>query len=116
MRLVPFNDYVVRAERFTAENPLGSWKRAFLSTEDPNVIEQMKIMARISPFTYSGSNLRWTWYWSDIPSKFAYYFSEKKSFDCDRAQYQPRDTIEGVWRSDGVDYQMDAAISHGYRM
>jgi hypothetical protein len=34
MRLVPFNDYVVRAEKFAAENPLGTWKRAFLSTED----------------------------------------------------------------------------------
>ena len=68
MRLVPFNDYVVRAEKFTAENPLGTWKRAFLSTEDPNVIEQMKSLARITPFSYSGSNARWTWYWSDIPS------------------------------------------------
>lgn len=67
MRLVPFNDYVVRAEKFSAENPLGNWKRAFLSTEDPNVIEQMKTMARITPFTYSGSNSRWTWYWTDIP-------------------------------------------------
>ncbi|OBT48121.1 hypothetical protein VE00_01038 [Pseudogymnoascus sp. WSF 3629] len=67
MRLVPFNDYVVRAEKFTAENPLGSWKRAFLSTEDPNVIEQMKSMARVTPFSYSGSNARWTWYWSGIP-------------------------------------------------
>ncbi|KFX96324.1 hypothetical protein V490_03402 [Pseudogymnoascus sp. VKM F-3557] len=67
MRLVPFNDYVVRAEKFTAENPLGSWKRAFLSTEDPNVIEQMKSMARLTPFSYSGSNARWTWYWSGIP-------------------------------------------------
>ncbi|KAK6520377.1 hypothetical protein TWF506_000648 [Arthrobotrys conoides] len=67
MRLVPFNDYVVRAEKFTAENPLGNWKRAFLSTEDPNVIEQMKTMARITPFSYSGSNSRWTWYWTDIP-------------------------------------------------
>jgi hypothetical protein len=61
MRLVPFNDYVVRAEKFTAENPLGAWKRAFLSTEDPNVIEQMKIMARITPFSYSGSNSRLSW-------------------------------------------------------
>ncbi|EGX44419.1 hypothetical protein AOL_s00193g1 [Orbilia oligospora ATCC 24927] len=68
MRLVPFNDYVVRAEKFSAENPLGNWKRAFLSTEDPNVIEQMKTMARITPFSYSGSNSRWTWYWTDIPS------------------------------------------------
>ena len=59
MRLVPFNDYVVRAEMFSAENPLGTWKRAFLSTEDPNVIEQMKSMARIAPFSYSGSNARW---------------------------------------------------------
>ncbi|KAF3078607.1 mitochondrial inner membrane protein required for protein import, variant 3 [Orbilia oligospora] len=67
MRLVPFNDYVVRAEKFSAENPLGNWKRAFLSTEDPNVIEQMKTMARITPFSYSGSNSRWTWYWTDIP-------------------------------------------------
>ncbi|KAG0647377.1 hypothetical protein D0Z07_7147 [Hyphodiscus hymeniophilus] len=67
MRLVPFNDYVVRAEKFSAENPLGTWKRAFLSTEDPNVIEQMKSMARITPFSYSGSNARWTWYWSNIP-------------------------------------------------
>ncbi|KAJ6264117.1 hypothetical protein Dda_0259 [Drechslerella dactyloides] len=67
MRLVPFNDYVVRAEKFVAENPLGTWKRAFLSTEDPNVIEQMKTMPRITPFSYSGSNSRWTWYWSDIP-------------------------------------------------
>ncbi|RFU27284.1 hypothetical protein B7463_g9043, partial [Scytalidium lignicola] len=67
MRLVPFNNYVVRAEKFGAENPLGTWKRAFLSTEDPNVIEQMKSMARITPFSYSGSNTRWTWYWSDIP-------------------------------------------------
>jgi hypothetical protein len=67
MRLVPFNDFVVRAEKFAAENPLGSWKRAFLSTEDPNVIEQMKSMARITPFSVSGSNMRWTWYWSDIP-------------------------------------------------
>ncbi|KAK6353417.1 hypothetical protein TWF696_005382 [Orbilia brochopaga] len=67
MRLVPFNDYVVRAEKFGAENPLGTWKRAFLSTEDPNVIEQMKTMPRITPFSYSGSNSRWTWYWSDIP-------------------------------------------------
>lgn len=70
MRLVPFNDYVVRAEKFTEENPLGSWKRAFLSTEDPNVIEQMKSMARVTPFLYSGSNARWTWYWSGIPSMF----------------------------------------------
>ncbi|KAH8812746.1 hypothetical protein F5884DRAFT_856041 [Xylogone sp. PMI_703] len=67
MRLVPFNDYVVRGEKFGAENPLGMWKRAFLSTEDPNVIEQMKAMARITPFSYSSSNARWTWYWSDIP-------------------------------------------------
>ncbi|KAF3914106.1 hypothetical protein AA313_de0205717 [Arthrobotrys entomopaga] len=67
MRLVPFNDYVVKAEKFVAENPLGTWKRAFLSTEDPNVIEQMKPMARITPFSYPGSNARWTWYWSDIP-------------------------------------------------
>jgi hypothetical protein len=72
MRLIPFNDYVVRAEKFAAENPLGIWKRAFLSTEDPNVIEQMKNMARIAPFSYSGSNARWTWYWSDIPSVFSF--------------------------------------------
>jgi len=77
MRLVPFNDYVVRAEKFTAENPLGAWKRAFLSTEDPNVIEQMKIMARITPFSYSGSNSRWTWYWSDIPSSFPLLYCER---------------------------------------
>ncbi|KAF3933862.1 hypothetical protein ABW19_dt0202193 [Dactylella cylindrospora] len=69
MRLVPFNDYVVRAEKFVAENPLGNWKRAFLSTEDPNVIEQMKTMPRITPFSYSSSNSRWTWYWSDIPNE-----------------------------------------------
>lgn len=69
MRLVPFNNYVVEAEKFGAVNPLGFWKRGFLSTEDPNVIEQMKSMSRISSFDMSGSNLRWTWYWSDIPSK-----------------------------------------------
>jgi hypothetical protein len=68
MRLVPFNDYAVAAGKFSAQNPLGIWKRAFLSTEDPNVIEQMKSMARVSSLSESGSNLRWTWYWSDIPS------------------------------------------------
>ena len=86
MRLVQFNDYVVRAEKFTAENPLGSWKRAFLSTEDPNVIEQMKSMARIAPFSYSGSNARWTWYWSDIPSLFAFSIVNEMRYEADWSQ------------------------------
>lgn len=67
MRLVPFNNYVVEAEKFGSVNPLGYWKRGFLSTENPNVIEQMQSMSRIAGFETSGSNSRWTWYWSDIP-------------------------------------------------
>lgn len=119
MRLVPFNDYVVRAEKFTAENPLGTWKRAFLSTEDPNVIEQMKSMARIAPFSYSGSNARWTWYWTDIPSSFTLklqadlIWTMKLIVTQSRTKYQPRDTTEGVWQSNRLDNKVDAAIGHG---
>jgi len=81
MCLVPFNDYIVRAENFTAENPLAAWKRAFLSTEDPNVIEQMKSMWRVTPFSYSGSNARWTWYWSDIPSLFTFSIVNEMKYE-----------------------------------
>lgn len=77
MRLVPFNTFVVEAEKFGSTNPLGSWKRGFLSTEDPNVIEQMKSMARVSSFDMSGSNSRWTWYWSDIPRKLITMFLQR---------------------------------------
>ena len=47
MTLVPFEQYVLAAEKLIAENPLGLKRIGFVSTEDPYVIEQAANMTRI---------------------------------------------------------------------
>ena len=47
MTLVPFEQYVLAAEKLIAENPLGLKRVGFVSTEDPYVIEQAANLTRI---------------------------------------------------------------------
>lgn len=66
MNLVPFRKYVLQAEEHVMRNPMSARKIAFLSTEDPSVIEAAKnISSLLSLSTYKG----WEWYWSNIPRR-----------------------------------------------
>ena len=47
MDLVPFEGYVKAAEKLITENPLGLKRIAFVSSEDPSVIEEASNLTRI---------------------------------------------------------------------
>ena len=76
MRLIPFSEYVHKAERFIAENPLAYRKVGFISSEDPDVLRDAQQITRSSKEMVGKEasyvdkttfNQGWTWYWSDIP-------------------------------------------------
>lgn len=83
MSLVPFSTYLTKASDVVAINPSrGSFSKAvFLSTEDPNVIDEMHRFAALDvpcdsavqskkACDYTTSNLQWTFFYTkDMPRK-----------------------------------------------
>ena len=61
MKIINTRDYIVAAERFLHRNPIAYRKRAFVSTEDPMVIEELRKTAYINP-SQSFGNSDWMWY------------------------------------------------------
>ncbi|BFZ62486.1 hypothetical protein YB2330_003580 [Saitoella coloradoensis] len=67
MELIPFKDFVDRAEEHAAMNMIMSRKVCFISTEDAGVIEEAKIIGNAWISSNTTSNQNWTWIYSDIP-------------------------------------------------
>lgn len=65
MHLVPFTKYVEDAEQFSMQNPVESRKWAFVSSEDPEVFEEMKSLVSLKQ-TETVSNIDWQWLMSNI--------------------------------------------------
>lgn len=59
-KLISTRDYIVAAERFLHRNPLYYLKQAFVSSEDPGVIEYIIKTPHINP-SMSFSNTNWLW-------------------------------------------------------
>jgi len=74
MRLIPFEDYVFKAEQFISQNPMRYRKIAFVSTEDASVTEEADRLSK-QPFMELSSKARttrdkqWTFQWDSIPRK-----------------------------------------------
>ncbi|KAF3917247.1 hypothetical protein AA313_de0200994 [Arthrobotrys entomopaga] len=66
-RLISTRDYIVAAERFALRNPVLYRKRAFVSTEDPEAIEEILRTRSVNPAVTSFANHEWYWYFSHIP-------------------------------------------------
>ncbi|KAK6512418.1 hypothetical protein TWF481_001304 [Arthrobotrys musiformis] len=66
-RLISTRDYIVAAERFVLRNPIAYRKRAFVTTEDPGAIEEIKRTTGINPVGTAFSNRNWYWSYSNIP-------------------------------------------------
>jgi len=60
MKIIGTQDYIVAAERFLHRNPIAYRKRAFVTTEDPGVIDFLSKTAFINP-SQSFGNGDWTW-------------------------------------------------------
>ncbi|KAK6349201.1 hypothetical protein TWF730_009952 [Orbilia blumenaviensis] len=60
-RLISTRDYIVAAERFILRNPFLYRKRAFVTTEDPGAIEEIKRTEGINPVGTAFSNPKWYW-------------------------------------------------------
>ncbi|KAK6508510.1 mitochondrial inner membrane protein required for protein import [Arthrobotrys conoides] len=60
-RLISTRDYIVAAERFVLRNPISYRKRAFVTTEDPSVIKDIKKTTGINPVGTAYSNPSWYW-------------------------------------------------------
>jgi len=72
MKLVDLPRYVKAAEDFVKRNPLGYSYTGFISTEDPNVLAEAKMLSLThpppsNPAAAWSQPAKWTWYWSDIP-------------------------------------------------
>ena len=72
MELVPFSRFVRASEKIANENPWRELvsKTAYVSTEDPNVIIEMKdLSGNVKNTTQyhhqTTSNLEWTFFWTD---------------------------------------------------
>lgn len=68
MTLLPVEDYVMAAERYSMMNPISSRKWAFVSSEDPTVFDEMKDIVSIKK-THTVSNYEWNWFMSNINRK-----------------------------------------------
>ncbi|KAK6527110.1 mitochondrial inner membrane protein required for protein import [Arthrobotrys megalospora] len=66
-RLISTRDYIVAAERFVLRNPILYRKRAFVTTEDPGAIAEIKRTTGINPVSTTFANLQWYWFYSNIP-------------------------------------------------
>ncbi|EPS42347.1 hypothetical protein H072_3662 [Dactylellina haptotyla CBS 200.50] len=66
-RLISTRDYIVAAERFILRNPILWRKRAFVTTEDPSAITEIRNTTGVNPVPTSFANQNWTWFYSDIP-------------------------------------------------
>ncbi|KAI5475196.1 hypothetical protein MNV49_001849 [Pseudohyphozyma bogoriensis] len=65
MKLIDFRDYVTAGERLSAMNPYSYYKLAFVSSEDPAVLEDARGIWRLDP-ALPTPNRRWRWYGSEI--------------------------------------------------
>ncbi|KAF3235698.1 hypothetical protein TWF192_000646 [Orbilia oligospora] len=66
-RLISTRDYIVAAERFILRNPITYRKRAFVTTEDPDAIQEIRKTTGINPISTAFSNPSWYWSYSNIP-------------------------------------------------
>ncbi|KAF3081022.1 hypothetical protein TWF569_001265 [Orbilia oligospora] len=66
-RLISTRDYIVAAERFILRNPITYRKRAFVTTEDPDAIKEIRKTTGINPISTAFSNPSWYWSYSNIP-------------------------------------------------
>ncbi|CCG84805.2 protein of unknown function [Taphrina deformans PYCC 5710] len=65
MRLVPFREFILTAEKYAMQNPIESRKWAFVSSDDPEVFEVMKKTVSIKD-TDTVSNKQWHWFMSNM--------------------------------------------------
>lgn len=81
MRLIPFQEYAEEAEWFAKQNPNSYYKSAFISSEDPNVFEYARNIARLT-FDYglTSPNENWIWYMSKIKRLNAGPMDQIKAF------------------------------------
>jgi len=68
MTLVPLKAYIDSSLKYANENPLGTMRRVFVSSEDPNVIEESKKLPILEAAKGTAAgDTRWQVYTSDIP-------------------------------------------------
>ncbi|KAG5460473.1 MAG: hypothetical protein BJ554DRAFT_7476 [Olpidium bornovanus] len=87
MDLVPFDDYVNAALRFTGQNPLAFQRRLFVSSEDPSVIEDARLLPERELEPSTGPARRWEVYTSDIPRMNAGPFKQLEFYGKQRMSY-----------------------------
>ena len=72
MKLIDLPRYINAVERFIKRNPMGFRHIAFISTEDPDVLDDAKLLSLPPAIPQNASESwkespKWSWYWSDIP-------------------------------------------------
>ncbi|TPX60191.1 hypothetical protein PhCBS80983_g01956 [Powellomyces hirtus] len=67
MTLIPFETYVASAERYSSENPQTAFKRVFVSSEDPGVIDDAAKLPERNRRTLTAPDEQWQVFTSVIP-------------------------------------------------
>ncbi|KAI5474830.1 hypothetical protein MNV49_002360 [Pseudohyphozyma bogoriensis] len=65
MKLIDFREYVIAGERLAAMNPYSYYKLAFVSSEDPAVLEEARTVSRLDS-ALPTPNAHWRWFGSEI--------------------------------------------------
>ncbi|KNC97177.1 uncharacterized protein SPPG_07564 [Spizellomyces punctatus DAOM BR117] len=67
MTLIPFSTYIETVQKYAAENPMGVYKRLFVSSEDPEVIHSANLLPISDRDDGTTSSRTWEIFTSDIP-------------------------------------------------